>query len=556
MKHRALTIAFFALMLLMGAAWGVSAPPSGWDKVEPGLLAKVSPGAEIEFLVLLREQAVPTAARAGCSKAEKGAQVYRELSAVAERTQAPLLKTIQARQVEFRSFWIVNLIWVKGDASLLLELAERPEVDRIFDNPRLPQDLPQPEGRQLSAHQPTAPSWNLIKIGAPDVWNIGVRGEGVVIGGVDTGYAWQHPALLSSYRGWNGTSADHDYNWHDAVHGSGGGNCGQDAVAPCDDYGHGTHTMGIMVGDDGAGNQVGVAPAARWIGCRCMNQGFGTPAMYIECLQWMLAPTDLDGLYADPAKAPDVINNSWTCPPSEGCIDPAVLEAAVDALRAAGIVVVVSAGNYGSSCASVREPPSIYEASFSVGSTTSADAASSFSSRGPVTSDGSNRLKPDLAAPGSDIRSAYPGNTYQFMSGTSMAAPHVAGAVALLISADPALAGNPELLESRLESTALSLLTSQDCGGVSGQAVPNNTFGYGRLDVLAAVQETLKVPGDLNGDRRCTSADQEILQGFLAENLRHGQNGFSAGLDQADLDGNGRVEATDLLLLRRKLEAP
>ena len=125
-------------------------------------------------------------------------------------------------------------------------------------------------------------------------------------------------ALKPKYRGWNGTTADHNFNWHDAIH-SGGGSCGPNTVAPCDDQGHGTHTAGTTVGDDGTGNQIGVAPGVKWIGCRNMDQGNGTPATYTECFQFMIAPTDLAGNNANPALRPHVLNNSWGCPVSEGC---------------------------------------------------------------------------------------------------------------------------------------------------------------------------------------------------------------------------------------------
>ncbi len=203
---------------------------------------------------------------------------------------------------------------------------------------------------------------------APDVWAQGFTGQGAVVGGQDTGYQWDHPALINQYRGWNGTTADHNYNWHDAIH-SGGGVCGANSPEPCDDSGHGTHTMGTMVGDDGAGNQIGMAPGARWIGCRNMDQGNGTPATYSECYQWFIAPTDLNDLNPDPSKAPDVINNSWSCPLSEGCTDPNVLLADVEAVRAAGILTVHSAGNSGPTCSTVDTPAAIYDASFTVGAT-------------------------------------------------------------------------------------------------------------------------------------------------------------------------------------------
>jgi subtilisin family serine protease len=268
-----------------------------------------------------------------------------------------------------------------------------------------------------------------------------------------------------------------------------------------------------MVGDDGAGNQVGIAPGARWIGCRNMNGGDGTPASYAECFEWFLAPTDLAKRNPDPALAPDVINNSWGCPPSEGCSADA-LRQIVEATRAAGIVVVVSAGNYGSSCATVSDPPAIYDASFSVGSTTASDAISSFSSRGPVTIDGSNRMKPDLSAPGSSVRSSSPGNSYATSSGTSMAGPHVAGVIALLLDARPDLRGRVDEIEEIVRRSAVPLTSTQSCGGVSGLAVPNNTFGHGRIDALAMLAGDADADGLANlGDCRPLDATAWRLPG-------------------------------------------
>ncbi len=182
-----------------------------------------------------------------------------------------------------------------------------------------------------------------------------------------------------------------------------------------------------------------------------------------------------------------MINNSWGCPPSEGCTDPLVLKTVVDNTRAAGIVVVVSAGNSGSSCGTVNDPPAIYDSAFTVGATNSTEGIVSFSSRGPVTVDGSNRLKPDVSAPGFGIRSSIPGGVYWTMSGTSMAAPHVAGQVALVLSAMPSWKGQVDSIEARVAQTALPRTSTQTCGGVPGSQVPNNTFGWGRIDALAAV---------------------------------------------------------------------
>ncbi|MGE0639530.1 MAG: S8 family serine peptidase [Thermoanaerobaculia bacterium] len=460
------------------------------DKVDPWVFdqfARNASGAS-EFLIVLAEQADLSAARSLPTKLAKGTYVFETLRATAERSQRDLLAELDAAGIEHRSFWVANMIWAKGDETTVASLAARDDVARISANPTvhfeepLADDAPAPE-------VPNTVEWNIAQVNADDVWALGYTGQGAVIGGQDTGYFWSHVALQGKYRGWNGASADHNYNWHDSIH-SGGGSCGANSVQPCDDHGHGTHTMGTMVGDDGAGNQVGMAPGAKWIGCRNMNVGNGTPTTYSECYQWFIAPTDLAGANPDPSKAPDVINNSWGCPPSENCIDPNILKTVVENLRAAGIFTAHSAGNSGSSCSTVSDPAAIYDASFTVGSTTSTDAISGFSSRGPVTVDGSNRRKPDISAPGSNIRSSVRTGGYQGgWDGTSMAGPHVAGLVALLISADPALAGNVDRLEELIRESAVHPSTStQVCGGLSAMNFPNNTFGFGRIDALAAVQ--------------------------------------------------------------------
>jgi len=329
----------------------------------------------------------------------------------------------------------------------------------------------------------------VARINADDVWALGYTGQDMVVAGQDTGYDWDHPALINQYRGYNGITVTHDYNWHDAIH-SGGGVCGADSPTPCDDNDHGTHTMGTIIGDDGGSNQIGVAPGARWIGCRNMDSGWGTPATYAECFEFFLAPYPVggnpitDGL---PSLAPHVINNSWTCPLIEGC-EWDTLQTVVENVRAAGIVVVASAGNSGAGCSTVQHPPAVYDAAFSVGATNSSDVIAPFSSRGPVTVDSSGQLKPDVAAPGVGVRSSVPGEGYSWKSGTSMAGPHVVGTVALLWSAVPRLIGDVDATEQLIAHTAQPRTTTQGCGGDGPDDVPNNVYGWGIVDALAVVQ--------------------------------------------------------------------
>jgi serine protease AprX len=459
------------------------------SKIAPWVLERTANGRKAEFLILLADQADVTGAASFRARTEKGRYVREALWNKARATQRPLLHWLRSHNVEHRSFYIVNMIWVRADWEIALALAARPDVLRVEGNPQIRNvaDPAPAERQQLRSDATTAIEPGITDTRAPEVWAMGYTGQGIVVGGADTGYQWDHPALKSHYRGWNGSTANHDYNWHDSIHSSNSG-CPGNSVEPCDDSSHGTHTMGTAVGDDGGSNKIGMAPGAKWIGCRNMNENVGTPATYIECMEFFLAPYPVGGTPAHGLSnlAPDVTINSWSCPPSEGC-SVNTLKAAVEAQRAAGIMMVVAAGNGGSACSTISDPPGIYDAVYSVGAlNTGTDAIAEFSSRGPVTVDGSSRRKPDISAPGTNTRSSTPGNTYFDYSGTSMATPHVAGAVALLWSAQPTLRNDVSLTETILSETAFHIPSPGpgcDPPGVS----PNNTYGYGRLDIKTAV---------------------------------------------------------------------
>ena len=463
------------------------------QKIAAWVMEHTANGQQTEFFVVLADQADLSPAANLQTKTDKGRFVYQTLLEKAQSTQEPILQWLRDRNIENQSFYIVNAILVKGDRQLAETLAARPDVARVTGNPHIQNDLPQPGPIEESPLQPRVPGAPAtIEPGinythAPDVWALGFKGETIVVASADTGVRWTHNALKPHYRGWDGVSANHNFNWHDSIH-SGGGVCGPDSPQPCDDFFHGSHTTGTAIGDDGGTNQIGMAPGAKWIACRNMDQGNGTPATYMECMEFFLAPypigcTPNEG---DPTKAPDITINSWGCPVSEGCVVGDELQAAVEAQEAAGIQMVVAAGNSGSGCSTVSDPPSFYEASYTVGAlNTGTDTIAGFSSRGPVTRDGSGRTKPDITAPGTGTRSASNSSdsAYTTASGTSMATPHISGAMALLWSAIPSLQHQIQASRDALNSTTVQIMDAQ-CGPATP---PNNVYGWGRVNIAAAV---------------------------------------------------------------------
>ena len=477
---------------------------SGWKtKLAPKVLTEYVEDNELDLIVVFKDKADVSVAKYLSTKSAKGRYVYEALKATTQSSQKNVMAWAAYHHYKTKSFYITNALQIKIPAASLEQLASFVEVKYISNNGLLRYHEPVEKYPALLRGN-EGKEWGIDTINANDVWALGYTGQGVVVGGEDTGYDWKHPAIQPKYRGWDGTTADHNYNWHDAIHelnplnGDSTSNplnnpCGLDSPEPCDDGSHGTHTMGTMVGST-PGDTIGVEPDARWIGVRNMERGWGKPSTYIEGFEWFLAPTDLNNQNPDPDKSPDVINNSWGCPPNEGCdlSNFGVMQDVVANLKAAGIVVVVSAGNAGSGCGSIDDPAAIFEESFSIGATRSNDTIANFSSRGGVSIDGSFRTKPNVSAPGVGVRSCTPGGNYQFFSGTSMAGPHVAGAVALILSAAPELKGQVDVIEDILEQTAIPKYTDQACDSIPGSIVPNNTYGYGRIDVLQAVKLALK----------------------------------------------------------------
>ncbi|TDB73466.1 S8 family serine peptidase [Micromonospora sp. KC723] len=421
------------------------------------------------LLVVLREQADLSAVPAGtpgrAGRDARAAEVYRRLVATADRTQADLRRDLARLGLNPTPYYLVNAIETDGGPAVRAWLAGRPEVDRVLLSQRL-RPLPAPAPATTGDRSaPTGPVWNIRLIGADRVWSeLGVTGTGVVVGSSDSGVDGRHPALAGGFRGG-------DDSWYDPWEGT---------RSPHDRAGHGTHTLGSAVGRDG----IGVAPGARWVGCVNLDRNLGSPARYLDCLQFMLAPFPPGGdPFTDgrPDRAPDLLSNSWGCPPVEGC-DARALRPATAALAVAGILVVAAAGNTGPYCGSIADPPAPYPDVLTVGAVDRQRRVAGFSSRGPATG---GAAKPDLVAPGTDVLSAMPGGGYATLAGTSMATPQVAGVVALMWSANPTLVGDLERTRRVLRETAQPAAAAPGAGGCAAGA---DAQGAGIVDAYAAVQ--------------------------------------------------------------------
>ncbi|SNY69434.1 S8 family serine peptidase [Paractinoplanes atraurantiacus] len=433
--------------------------PKDEDKVRPELAAQMAARGGGDFWIRFGGKADLSAASKIKDWSERGTAVAAALKKVAAGSQGAVKAELDRDGTAYESFWATNAIKVSGgSAGLVQKLAARAEVEGLY----APVSVEVPKVSEGVAKKAVnAVEWGIANINADKVWDqYGVTGEGITVASIDTGVQFDHPQLVGSYRGNNGDGTfTHDYNWYDAAGSCGGG-------APCDTNGHGTHTMGTMAG----ATDIGVAPGVRWIAA---NGCCPSDTALINSGQWLLEPTDHTGANPDAGKRPNIINNSWgTTQPS---FDP-FFDDITNAWAASGIFGVWSNGNNGSGCQSSGSPGSL-PGNYSVGAYDASDVIADFSSRGA----GQNGdIKPNIAAPGVNVRSSWPGGGYNTISGTSMAAPHLVGAIALLWSGAPALAGDIAGTKALLDDTATDTEASQ-CGGTADD---NNVFGEGRLDVL------------------------------------------------------------------------
>ncbi|WP_371604369.1 S8 family serine peptidase [Streptomyces sp. NBC_01220] len=466
------------------AAAAADTAPS--PKVDSALLNAVDGGGQASFFVVLKDQADLSAAKKKNSHAAKAKSAYSELRAHAKTSQKSLNTFLDKKKVGHQDYWIANAVQVTGDQALVDQLAKRSDVARIVKEQTYKLDetesnvSPATSVSGASVADDGTPEWGVKDIKADQVWSqYQDRGEGIVIANVDSGVQYNHPDLVANYRGNNGDgSFSHDYNFYDPS-----GNCPSDGT-PCDNNGHGTHTMGTMVGKGG----VGVAPNAKWIAAKGCESDECSDQNLLKAGQWILAPTDHTGQNPRPELAPNIVNNSW------GGGDTTFYQDIVEAWNSAGIFEAFAAGNDGdgATCSTAHAPGSQAPA-YGVGAYDVNGAIANFSGFGPSLVD--NSMKPNISAPGVDVRSTWPGSTYMVESGTSMATPHVAGAVALLWSAAPSLIGKIDETRALLNQGA-SDVDDTHCGGTAGM---NNVWGEGKLDILSSIDKAPHIAATITG---------------------------------------------------------
>ncbi|MEH7336105.1 S8 family serine peptidase [Neobacillus drentensis] len=514
------------------------------NKISPKLKKEFANNSQTTFLVKFKDQ-VDTVKVANDAKAKNKqlsnvkkelvvrSSIVSELRIKANSSQSNLKKYLEKEKnngnvKDIKSFYIVNGMAVTATEEVMKNIAAMPEVESIKPNGIT--KVIEPEKTTGAAVQAVDNvEWSLKKIGVPDVWSLGIDGTGIVVGSIDTGVQWDHPALKTKYRGYDPANPDnpnHEFNWFDATETNGS--------VPYDDVGHGTHTVGTMVGSEPNGtNKIGVAPGAKWIAAKAFTEEGGEDADLIEAGEWMLAPKDRNGV-PHPEMAPDVINNSWGGSPG---IDD-WYRTIITNWRAANIFPEFSAGNttpYNSGGPGSVANPANYPESFATGATDINNKLASFSLRGPSPYGGI--IKPEISAPGVNIRSSVPGGKYEGgWNGTSMAGPHTSGLVALLLQANSSL--KVEEIEQIIKETATP------CTDSEYPTTPNNGYGFGVINAFKAVTSIMQGISEIKG-QVSQDAEDTVLPTFNHIPVTEAYGGLEQKL-KIDVQDNVSVETVDL----------
>jgi subtilisin family serine protease len=446
-------------------------------KIDPRLLSGVSSGVTREFTLLLTDQADLSPAYTLPTRSEKVQYVYSALTGAANRSQAPVQAELSGMGLKSTGFFVTNAFTVAAPVNRVLRSADlyrlAARADVAWLEPSVGGLLNQVSSTGVAAKSNTP--LGIKKTKAAFAWKAGFKGQGIVIGVLDSGANGAHPTLVNQYRGKSAAGVDHNFNWFDTTDFAPGEPFGASRTpAPEDAAGHGSHVTGTAVGGAGR-NKIGVAPGAKWMHVRAFFGNSSTDTALLGAMQWMLAPTDLKGQNPKPESAPDIMNNSWGTSANSEAFKRAFLS-----IDAAGTIVVAAAGNKGPACNSLNTQPAGLPFAVTVGGLDArANLIGKYSSRGPG-SDPTAPQKPNVVAPGERVLSAAKtGRGFTLMTGTSMATPHVSGAIALLWSAEPALKNKPAETLARLQLNAVHVAAS-DCS--SPRTVPNFVYGFGKLD--------------------------------------------------------------------------
>ncbi|MBB5195655.1 S8 family serine peptidase [Anaerocolumna cellulosilytica] len=509
-------------------------------KIDANFTDSVSEGEYAEAIVYLKSQVdsmgVANEAKSQLSslltpyksKIEVRKEVIGALKDTAEDTQQKLIKYLDQEEekgtlTEYKPYYIINAIYVKATKEVIENISYMTEVEKIYENKIVKIDEPKVNAGEIQANADGV-EWNIERIRANEVWGLGIDGTGVVVGIIDTGATWNHPALRTKWRGYNPNDPSNPSpagNWYDPINGS---------TLPADEASipHGTHVLGTILGQEPDGsNKIGAAPGATWIAAKAFTPTGGSDSNILAAAEWMLAPG------GDPAAAPDIINNSWG---GASGLDE-WFKPMVTAWRAAGIIPVFSSGNERNAPAppaSVSAPAN-YPESFAVGALDINNKRGDFSRRGPGPY---GNFKPDVIAPGVNIRSSVPGGYEGGWDGTSMSAPAVSGTMALILSANNSL--SIEEVETLLKETAVPLEDSDDSG------YPNHGYGYGLIDAFEAVSRIAGGTGIIEG--------KVLVEGEDLENpvILHNQEVFEtysgSGIQiKAEISDDVSVIDTELL---------
>ena len=474
--------ALLALIILLPSVQSADPLEGVKAKIAPGLgmqLSAAAPGEYVTAIVKMNTVADLKALRGN----RKG--VFSELRAVSRQTQDGLGRYLESSAVKpkvrlIRHFWIDNLMLVQATPDVIREIAARPDVREVFDNFTVTVP-PRPDDGGHATLQQAAPLWDpLQKIGVKQVWSTyGINGTGVVVGGLDTGVDINHPDISGKMKTLNPADPTYPGGWAEF---DANGNIIPGSV-PHDSDQHGTHTTGTAIGGSASGYSIGVAPGAHLMHGLVIPGGSGTFAQVAGGMEWIIDP-DNNPATNDGAQ---VVNMSLG-----GTGTYSEMVAPTDNMVAANVFPSFSIGNSGPGASTTGSPGNVPSA-FGVGATDSLDVIASFSSRGPVTWNYppyvGTWIKPDISAPGVLIFSSVPGGTWEVAgwSGTSMAAPHVTGTVALMIQANPTL--TVEQVKLLLQQTAID----------RGDPGMDNTYGWGRVNAFGAVSAALTGIGTLEG---------------------------------------------------------